>query len=249
MRVLLVPLVAGRRDVELLAGGHEDRVVAEALAAARLAGDPALEDPGAADLLPVRRDRDELRDVACTPSLALDALQLREQAANRVVAAEAGREDARRPSQPRNLDARVLTEHPGAAGEPPAVLGLAAGIRVVGVAVLGRVLVSVEHRQVPAVEHALELAHLVRVVGSELRRQSAQRTSSTFSTSAIRSTSSRASSSRRSSSVSWTLRRLSSRVISRLSIRASAPSTASITRAATRRPGSGRAAARSRPGS
>src|SRR5438128_530017 len=116
MRVLLLPLVAELRDRELLAVGHEDRVVAEALAAARLAGDPALEDPGAADLLPVRRDRDELRDVA-------------------------------------------------------------------------------------------------------------------FTTSAIRSTSSRASSSRRSSSVSWTLRRLSSRVISRLSIRASAPSTASITRA------------------
>jgi hypothetical protein len=63
MGILRLPLVAELRDGSLLACGDEDRVVAEALVAARLAGDPAYQDAGAAQLLAGRRECDPLPDV------------------------------------------------------------------------------------------------------------------------------------------------------------------------------------------
>src|SRR4030095_4338980 len=61
--VRALPVVAQLRHRSLLTLRHEDRVVAEALGAARLVGDPALEHTGAPSLA-ARAERDELADVA-----------------------------------------------------------------------------------------------------------------------------------------------------------------------------------------
>ena len=59
-----LPVVPELGDRLRLARRHEDRVVAEALVATTLARDRPLEDPGAAQLAAVRREGDELADVA-----------------------------------------------------------------------------------------------------------------------------------------------------------------------------------------
>ena len=75
--------------MRVLAVGDEDRVVAESLGPARLRGDPALEQPGAAGLLAVRRDRDQLADVAGAP--VGGGSERGEQSADRVAAQRAER--------------------------------------------------------------------------------------------------------------------------------------------------------------
>src|SRR5581483_7820026 len=79
--MLVLPAVAELADRQLLAVGDEDRVVAEAAAAARRVGDRPLDDAGAAELVAVRRDRDELADVA--RAAIRDARELAEQLRDR----------------------------------------------------------------------------------------------------------------------------------------------------------------------
>src|SRR5258708_5239463 len=110
MRILALPAVPQFRDGPLLAVGDEDRVVAEALAATRPVDDRPLEDAGAAKLFALRRQRDELGDVARPP--VVDALQCVEHRTDGVGAAEARRLDAGAAPEPVHLDARVLAEHP-----------------------------------------------------------------------------------------------------------------------------------------
>src|SRR4029079_9621624 len=91
VRVLGFPLVAELRDGLLFAHGDEDRVVAEALVAARLDGDPALEGAGAAQLLAGRRQCEQRVRGPGTAAVALDVAELAEQAPDWIVAAKARR--------------------------------------------------------------------------------------------------------------------------------------------------------------
>jgi hypothetical protein len=97
--VLGLPLVSQLGDGLLLAVRDEDRIEPESLRAPRLGADAPLQDPGPADLVSLRRDGDELTHVASALTLALDALELGEQALDVL----AGRE-------PRRLDARPAGE-------------------------------------------------------------------------------------------------------------------------------------------
>src|SRR3954468_9784936 len=116
--MLALPAVAELRDRPLLAVGDEDRVVAEAAAAARRVGDRSLDDAGAAENRAVGRDRDELGDVA--RSSIGRALELAEQLRDR---RRSFRRVARR-VQPGatvergDLDAGVLADGPAADALP-----------------------------------------------------------------------------------------------------------------------------------
>src|SRR5437763_1768913 len=84
VRVLGLPLIAELRDGSLLAGGDEDRVVAEALAPPRVFGDPSFQDAGSAGFLAGRRERDQLADVAGSTVFAFDTAELRQEALDRI---------------------------------------------------------------------------------------------------------------------------------------------------------------------
>jgi hypothetical protein len=84
MGVAQLPVVAELRHGSLLARGDEDRVVAEAFRAARRLGDAAFQDAGAAELAAVRRDQDELADVA--RRAILDAFELAQELRVRLAA-------------------------------------------------------------------------------------------------------------------------------------------------------------------
>src|SRR5690348_11981563 len=78
--ILGLPVVSELRDSSFLARRHEDRVVAEPLVPARLLCDAAFENAGAAQLLAVRREGDQLADVAGATAVAFDRFELFEQA-------------------------------------------------------------------------------------------------------------------------------------------------------------------------
>src|SRR6478672_2560484 len=103
MRVLVLPSVAELGDGALLALRNEHRVVAEAA--------------GAAQLLPVRRDRDELTDVA--RAAVVDVAQLLQQLCDRrrALRCVARGVNAGPAAERCHLDARVLADRP-AAGTP-----------------------------------------------------------------------------------------------------------------------------------
>src|SRR6185312_946320 len=166
--VFRLPLVAELRDGSLLPRRQEDRVVAEPLAAARFFRDPALEDAGAAQLLAVRRKGNKFADVAGTATVAFDALELVEQAPNRVAAAEARRADPGRAVEALDLESGILAEHPAVVEEVEAVASLFQRVREVRRAVLGRVTVRVQQLEAPLAEHACQLAQLVLVRRSKL---------------------------------------------------------------------------------
>src|SRR5579864_1633366 len=178
MRVLRLPRVAELGDRLRLAVGDEHRVVAEAAGAARLGRDPAGDDPAAAKLLAVRRERDELGDV--TRAAVVDAAELAEQLRDRGRALRRiprGR-DAGPAAERSDLDAGILADRPaGDAGAPERRLG--ARVRVIRVAGLGRIVVGVERFDRPAGEQHLELARLVRVARAQRRGYSLHRTPST----------------------------------------------------------------------
>src|SRR5512144_2137215 len=112
MGMIPFPVVAELGDRSVLAVRDEHRVEAEALAAAKLLGDPAFEDPPAALLGPVRRERDELADVARAPPVALDAFELFQRALRFTAGRPPGRQHARAAAEAFDLDARVLAERP-----------------------------------------------------------------------------------------------------------------------------------------
>jgi hypothetical protein len=142
----------------LFAHGDEDRVVAEALVAARLDGDPAVEDAGAAQLLAGRRQCDQFADVAGAAAVALDVAELAEQAPDWIVAAKARRTDPRRAGEALDLEPGILAEHPGLACELGPVLRLGESVLVVRGALLGRIAARVQQLEPPVAEHARQLA-------------------------------------------------------------------------------------------
>src|SRR4051794_12608301 len=187
MRVLVLPRVAELCDCPLFAVGNEDRVVAEALAAARLRRDAPFEDPGASGLAAVRRDRDELGDVTRAPVIGSPELaeQLRDR--GRALRCVARRVQPRAAVERGDFDAGVLADRPTAralVAEPR----LDARVVDVRLASLGRIVVRVERLDRPAGEQLLELARLVRVTRAESCFHSLHRTSSTPSRSATSAT-------------------------------------------------------------
>src|SRR5919108_2352018 len=108
-----LPVVAERGDRALIAVGDEDRVVAEALAAARLVRNASRQRACAPKLRLLGRQGDELAHVARAPARTLDAPELGEQPADGIVPAGPGRCDAGAAAEPLHLDAGVLAEHPG----------------------------------------------------------------------------------------------------------------------------------------
>ncbi len=170
-----LPVVAELRDRLLLPIWDEHRVVAEALRAPRPVGDPALEEPGAAALLAVGREGDELGDVAAAAPLAGHALELLEELRHvllvgRVRSGVAGRADPGPAAQPVDLQPGVLTDRPavGRVDRAPE-LGLAAGILVEPLAHLLGQLGRDRRLDLPPGQEHRELAGLVGVLGDEAR--------------------------------------------------------------------------------
>src|SRR5438874_423686 len=120
MGMLRFPLVAELCDRAILAVGDEDRVEAEAFRPARLVGDPSGQRAGTAELVALRRQRDELADGARAASVALDPLELAQQPTHLLTGCAARRLHARTAAEPCELDAGVLAEHPGIRGSDPA---------------------------------------------------------------------------------------------------------------------------------
>ena len=134
MRVLGLPGVAELGHRPGLADRHHDRVVAEALAAARLVGDDPLKRPGRHELVAAWRDRDDGTDVAGMP--IAPAGERREQRRNAVLR-PARRLDARTATETGRFDARVLTGDPDITRRVRArVACLDAGVLLEGVPVL-----------------------------------------------------------------------------------------------------------------
>src|SRR4051812_18914534 len=96
MRVLSFPLVAELGDGSLFAFRDEHRIEAEAFCAARRECDAAGERAGAAQLLAVRAERDELGHVTRTPRFALHAFERAQHPADLVAGGASGRPHAGR---------------------------------------------------------------------------------------------------------------------------------------------------------
>src|SRR5436190_12216852 len=151
MGMLRLPFVAELGNRALLAVRREDRIETEAFAPVRLAGDSPFERAGAAVLVALRRDRDELADIPRAPPVAGDALELAQQPADLVTGRASGRLHARPAAEPFHLDAGVLAEHPRV-GRPDAAAedGLHTRVVVVSRAVLGGEVVRIEQLDPPA---------------------------------------------------------------------------------------------------
>src|SRR5689334_7084057 len=159
VRVLGLPLVAELGHRALLAVRDEDRVEAEAFRPARFLGDAAFERARAAELASVRRERDELADVAGAPvGLAVERL---EDPLDVPALRPARRLDARGPVQRIDLEPRVLAEHPCLRrSDLAAVKRLAARVLQEPVAGLRRIVARVEQLDRPAGERLPQLAQL-----------------------------------------------------------------------------------------
>jgi len=188
MGVLRLPVVPQFRDRPVLPLRNEDRVVAEALAAASLQGDPALEPSGAAKLAAVGSEEDELGDVA--GSSLLDALELVEELRHggRTLRRIPRRENARAAAEGVHLETGILGQHPAVRVLTPE-RGLDRRVLVIGRAGLGRVVVAVERLDRPPGQELLELTCFVPVPRAEDDpHYSIHRTSSTPSISATPAT-------------------------------------------------------------
>src|SRR4051794_9892916 len=166
MRLLRLPLAPQLADGSLLAVGDEHRVVAEAPVAAWRIGDSALDDAGAAHHAAVRRDRDELADVAgaAIRLVAELAEELRDR--GRAFRRIAGGVQARPAAERRHLDPGVFADRPPA-GRVVGEARLDERVVVVGLAGLFRPTARLERLDPPAGKQQLELARLVRVAGRE----------------------------------------------------------------------------------
>src|SRR5437763_4665106 len=187
MRALCLPVVSQLRHRPLLASGNENRVVTEALVAARLVCDPALERPGATQLAAVGREEDELGDVARATVLAPFELAEELRDRRRTLGRVTRREHPRPPAERFHLEPGVLRKHP-AAGVLATESRLERRVVVVRRAGLRRVVVAIQRLDRPAGQQRLELPRLVRVAGAEDCVQSVHRTSSTPSISATSAT-------------------------------------------------------------
>src|SRR6476660_1399436 len=186
MRVLRLPAFPQFRDrLAALPLRNEDRVVAEALATRRLVGNAPFERAGAAKLASVRREEDELGDVA--RSALLDPRQLAQELRDRW--RSLGRvprgQDAGPAAERLDLEPRVLRQHP-AVRVLSAEARLQRRVLVVRRAGLGRVVVAVERLDRPTRQEPLELTCLVPVARAE--DYSIHRTSRTPSISATPAT-------------------------------------------------------------
>jgi hypothetical protein len=174
VRVLGLPGVAELGHRCLLAGGQEDRVVAEPLRAPRLARDAALEHTASPQLLAAGPEQHELADVARPP--VLDRAQLAQQPLDRLAALgpEARRAHPRRSPERRDLEPRVLAEHPRV-GRPDLPPVERFGPRVVDVALVALfgVVLGVEQGELPAERR--QLPQLVPVARAEQDPQSHSR--------------------------------------------------------------------------
>ena len=113
-------------------------------------GDPAFEDAGAAVLRSVRRQGDELADVAASAVLAFDAAQLLDGFCGLPARGPAGGLDARAAAEAFDLDPGVFAEYPASRLDRPAELGLRMGVLVVRLPLLARILLGVEELELPA---------------------------------------------------------------------------------------------------
>src|SRR4029079_12730892 len=151
VRGLRLPRVAGLRDRLLLAVGDEDGVVAEALGAPRLAGNPPFQNPCSAKLFTIRAEQNELADVTrAAVGLVAEVAQQPCDRAHALVLAVAGGADSRPAAERGDLDTRVLAEERRArrAGLQP-VQSLSARVLVVARLALRRVVVGVERLRLP----------------------------------------------------------------------------------------------------
>src|SRR5437762_5714744 len=112
MRVPRLPLVAELRDRALLTVEDKDRVEAEAASPARLHRDPAREHAGPAQLVTLRRERDQLADVARPATVAVHITQLPQQPPDLVAGGPPRGGDARPAVETDDLDPGVLADHP-----------------------------------------------------------------------------------------------------------------------------------------
>ena len=144
------------RDRFRLAVRNEDRVEAEAFAAARVIRDAAAERPRPEKLLAARRQRDQLADVARVPTLAFDSSQLPQEPADLVAGRTTRRVQSGTAVECRDLESRILAKHPPlriahAASE----LRLRARVLVVRRALFGWELRRIEDIDRPAWEQPL----------------------------------------------------------------------------------------------
>jgi hypothetical protein len=158
MRVRRLPFFAQLGDGLVLPVRNEDRIEAEAARPARLVDDSTFEDAGPSQLASLRRDRDQLADVARTP--VLDAVELREQALHVFPSGKPRRLDARPAPEPVDLEARVLAEDPARRVERMPELRLRPRVLVVRLAGLRRVFLGLERFDLPAGERSPELTEL-----------------------------------------------------------------------------------------
>lgn len=164
-----LPLIAQLGDRLVLAVRDEDWIEPEAARSAGLVDNPPLEDAGPAQLSAVRRDSDQLADVTGTPRVALQALELGEQPLDGLTACEPRRFDPWPAVEPGDLEPRVLAEDPVGRIERVSVLGLGAGVLVVGRARLRRIAVGLEGLDLPPRQGGAQLAELARVLRRESR--------------------------------------------------------------------------------
>src|SRR5437870_5866720 len=189
MRVASLPVASQLGDCPLLAVGHEHRVVAEALAAARLVGNAPLERAGAAKLLAGGRERHELAHVA--GAAVLDALELAEELADRgrALGRVARGVEPGPAAERRDLETGVLADHPHfRVADLASEARLGARVLVVRRARLRWKRGRIHRLDRPAGEEPLQLARLVLVARAEARPHSLHRTSSTPSSCATAET-------------------------------------------------------------
>ena len=169
MTVLPFPLVTELGDRLSLAFGDEDGVVAEALFPALLLGNPARERAGAAELLELRGEEDELADVACAATVGSTRRQLIEQPpyvllVRRARAREPCGADPGASAEAFDLEPRVLAEDPELLpSDRPAEAGLRQRVLVESLSRLGRLLRGFERLDLPVRQERTELAELVLV--------------------------------------------------------------------------------------
>src|SRR6266700_7524331 len=149
--MLRLPVVPEFPDRALLGVGNEDGIEAEARAPAGLRRDSAFERASSTTLLAGRAEGDELAHIPSPPVGALQALQLLQHPPDLVPGGAPGGMDARASSQAGDFDAGVLADHPERRRrDSTSEAGLRQRVLVVGLARLGRIVLSLDDLDLPA---------------------------------------------------------------------------------------------------